>query len=232
MSTWLAVISMRAEAELIMPRLRPLEDIGRRPAFSGRLGGQELLVVLSGLGQVNAAQAATAALEARPGIEAVFNLGCAGACPGSGLEMSQAALATETVFADLGVQKGERLHEINLVGIPLHGAVGKGAVYNRVPCDPALNAAVAAANPGLTQGAFATVERISGDDAAARAVARRWGVVLEEMEGAAVGLVALHYGKPFVALRGVSNLAGHRELDLAGGAGAAMRALLNLEAGS
>ena len=226
MSAWLLVVAMRAEAELIMPRLKPVEDIGRRPAFSGRLAGREVLLVLGGMGQVNAAQATTAALEARPELGAVINLGCAGAYAHSGLGLGQAALATETVFADLGVAKDGRLHDLGVVGIPLYGARGQNDVYNRVPCDPGLSAAILAANPGLAQGAFATVERISGDPATAKAAARRWGVALEEMEGAAVGLVALHYGKPFVALRGVSNLAGDRALDLAAGAGAAMRALL------
>lgn len=51
---------------------------------------------------------------------------------------------------------------------------------------------------------------------------------MEEMEGAAVGLVARWYAKPFAALRGVSNPAGLRELDLAAGAEAAQRALLAL----
>ncbi|MCB2228465.1 MAG: futalosine hydrolase [Desulfarculaceae bacterium] len=230
MSTWLLIVAMRAEAGLIMPRLRPIDDIGRRPAFEGRLAGREVLLVLSGMGQVNAAQATTAALEARPEVQAVINLGCAGAYAPSGLARGQAALATEAVFADLGVAKDGRLHELSVVGIPLYGARGKNDVYNRVPCDPGLAGLILAANPGLAQGAFATVERISGDPATAEAIAGRWDVALEEMEGAAVGLVALHYGKPFAALRGVSNLAGDRDLDVAAGAGAAMRALMNLDA--
>ncbi len=230
MSLWLVTVAMRVEAELLIPRLRRMDDIGRKPAYGGELAGRGVLLVLTGMGQVNAAQAATAALETRPEIDAVLNLGCAGAYASSGLELGQAAMATEVVFADLGVQAKGSLRDFSLVGIPLCTGRDGDDLYNRLPCDPDLIEEITAANPGIAQGVFATVERISGDPEAAQAVAARWGAVMEEMEGAAVGLVALHYAKPFAALRGVSNLAGLRELDVALGGGAAQRALLNLEA--
>ncbi|MEW5914371.1 MAG: futalosine hydrolase [Thermodesulfobacteriota bacterium] len=224
MSAWLLIIAMEAEARLLISRLTPAEAIGGRPAFAGRLGGQDMLLLLSGLGQVNAAQAVTAALETRPEIAAVVNLGCAGAYPDSGLRQGQAILASEVVLADLGVQTQDYLHGLEKVGIPL--AQG---VYNRLPCDAGLNQRLLAARPELAQGVFATVGRVSGDQATARAVAARWGAAVEDMESAAVGLVARHYGRPFAALRGISNLAGQRELDVAAGAEAAQRALLALE---
>jgi len=230
MSAWLITAAMRAEAKLLTPRLSRIDDIGRKTAYEGELAGREVLLMLTGMGQVNAAQATTAALETRPHIAAVLNLGCAGAYASSGLELGSAAIATEVVFADLGVRAKGSLRDFSLVGIPLCTGHDGDELYNRLPCDPGLTEEIAAANPGIARGGFATVERISGDAEAAQAVAARWGAIMEEMEGAAVGLVALHYAKPFAALRGVSNMAGHRELDVALGGEAAARALLNLEA--
>jgi len=228
-SLWLITMAMPEEAGLLIPRLRPRGRIGRHPAYEGSLAGERVLLLLTGMGQVNAAQAAAAALETRPGIQAVLNLGCAGAYPDSGLALGRAALASEVVLADMGVQTAGRLHDLDKVGIPLLRHPQHGELYNRLPCDHALSERIAAANPGLARGVFATVGRISGDQTTARAVAARWGALLEEMEAAAVALVALRYGRPFAALRGVSNQAGHRELDVAAGAEAAQQALLNLE---
>ena len=128
------------------------------------------------------------------------------------------------------MSKAGYLHEVDKVGIPLLEHPEHGPLYNRLPCDPELNQLLSRgqSRPG-PGGPLATVERISGDPEIAQAVAQRWGALLEEMEAAAVALVALRYGKPFGALRGVSNLAGRRELDVAVGAEAAQRALLNLE---
>lgn len=104
MSLWLITVAMAPEARLLTTRWQVAGDIGRRPCWRGSLAGRDTLLLLTGIGQVNAAQAVTAALEAEPGIEAVFNLGCAGAFEGSGLRIGQAALASEVVLADMGVQ--------------------------------------------------------------------------------------------------------------------------------
>ena len=229
MGPWLITAAMAPEAGLLTARLKSAGEVGRRPCWRGLLAGREVLLLLTGIGAVNAAQAVTAALEAEPGITAVINLGCAGAYPESGLALGQAALATQVIQADMGVQTAARLQGLDEVDIALAGRSAGWPLYNRIACDPGLNELIDRVNPGLARGAFATVGRISGDLATARAVAQRWGVILEDMEGAAVGQVARWYAKPFAALRGISNPAGVRELDLTAGAEAAQRALLALE---
>lgn len=228
MSLWLLTVAMYPEARMLTSRLDLSEEIGRRPCWRGTLVGREVVLVLTGIGAVNAAQATTAALAAEPGIEAVINLGCAGACEGSGLGLGKVALATEVVLADMGVQSAQGLAGLDEVDIALAGRSSGRPLYNRIPCDPGLNELIRRANPGIAEGPFATVGRISGDAPTAQAMARRWGAIMEEMEGAAVGQVARWYAKPFAAIRGVSNPAGRRELDVATGAEAAQRALLAL----
>ena len=229
MSLWLVTAAMSPETRLLTARLEPGGEVGRRPCWRGELVGHEVLLVLTGIGQVNAAQATTAALEAEPAVSAVFNLGCAGAYADSGLQIGQAVLAREVVLADMGVQSAERLQGLDEVDIALAGRSSGWPMYNRITCDLGLNELINRANPGIALGAFATVGRISGDAPTSQAVAQRWGAIMEDMESAAVGLVARWYAKPFAAIRGVSNPAGLRELDVAAGAGAAQRAFLALD---
>lgn len=231
--SWLITVAMAMEARLLIPRLNPAPPLGGRPCYAGELpgpaAGRRVILLLTGMGQVNAAQATTAALELRPEVEAVVNLGCAGAYPGSGLAVGQAAAASQAVHADLGVLTARRWHPLDLTGIPLLDDAQGRPVFNRLPVDQALTNDLCAARPGLPdlpRGAFATVNQVSGDPATAAALEQRWSALLEDMETAAVAQVAAWYHKPFAALRGVSNIAGSRELDVAAGAEAAQRALL------
>jgi futalosine hydrolase len=228
MTTWLLTVAMEPEARLLIPRLRPAADLGRKPCYQGRLAGREVYLVLTGMGLVNAAQAVAAACERLAGLEAVINLGCAGAYVGSGLAVGEPALASEAVLADAGVLTGRAWHPLDKLGLPLFRDAQGRDYYHRWPCDPDLNHILAGARPGMRQGVFATVNQVSGDEAVAAGLEQRWGAILEDMESAAVAQVAALYGLPMACLRGVSNIAGQRELDVAAGAGAAQEVLLAL----
>jgi futalosine hydrolase len=220
---------MEPEARLLLPRLRPAPPLGGRHCYSGSLAGRRVHLVLTGLGLVNAAQAVTAALERLHQVDAVINLGCAGAYAGSGLSLGQAALASQAVLAEGGILTAKAWHPLEKLGMPLHIAPQGQEFFHRWPVDPELCQLLAAPNPGLARGVFATVSQVSGDPPTAARLEARWGALLEDMESAAVAQVAALYGMPFAALRGVSNRAGHRELDVEAGAGAAQKALLALE---
>lgn len=207
----------------MISRLEQVEPISHWPLWRGSLGGQEVVLQLSGMGLVNAASAVTAALECMPEITALINLGCAGAYAGSGLQAGQAALASRIVLADHGVRTSRKLHGLEKTGIPLLKHQD-GDIYNHLPCNGELTRRIAL--PGLAQGAFACVAQVSGDPATAAEVEARWGVILEDMESGAVAQVAALYDLPFACVRGVSNLAGARELDVKAGAEAAERAFL------
>jgi futalosine hydrolase len=220
---WLISIAMQMEAGLLISRLEPAGPVGRWPMWRGVLGGQEVVLQLSGMGLVNAASAVTAALERLPDVAALVNLGCAGAYVGSGLQIGQAALASQVVLADHGVRTSRKLHGLEKTGIPLLKHQDE-ELYNHLPCHGELSKRLAL--PGLAQGAFACVAQVSGDPAIAAMVKDRWGAILEDMESGAVAQVAALYGLPFACVRGVSNMAGARELDVKAGAEAAQRALL------
>lgn len=222
------------EAEFLMRRLEQVKpqstSMERWPLYRGALGGREVALVLTGMGLVNSAAALAAALEHLPRPAALINLGCAGAYAGSGLQVGQAALASQVVLADHGVRTSRKLHGLEKTGIPLLQHQGE-AIYNRLPCHGGLNRRLAL--PELAQGVFACVAQVSGDAATAAAVEERWGAILEDMESGAAAQVAALYDLPFACLRGVSNLAGARELDVKAGAEAAQKALFKaLEQGA
>lgn len=221
---WIIAAAMPPEAGLISQRLAPAVPLGRRPCWRGLLGDKEAVLMLTGLGMVNAAQTTAAALEGLAQVQGVINLGCAGAYPGSGLAKGQAAVADGMVLADQGVLKSGGPLGLEKIGIPLTQGPDGQECYNRLPVDEALSRELAAG--GLARGGFATVGQVSGDLETAAGLALRWEVILEEMEGAAVAQVAAHYQVPFAAVRGISNQAGDRDLDVQAGAEAAQRAVL------
>ena len=223
-------VAMPQEAQQLTAALEPLRDIGRRRVYGGQLACGEVLLVLTGMGMVNAAQAVTAVLEATPGATEIINLGCAGAYGSSGLAVGDVAVAQRVIHADMGVQTARRLHGLHKIGIPLAASAGGDNIYNEMTCDPVLSQRLKAAAPQAASGAFATVGRVSGDPATAEALAARWPVIIEEMEAAAVAQVAAHYDVPFAAVRGVSNIAGDRGLDVAAGAESAQRVVLAMGA--
>lgn len=228
MKPWLISVAMEPEAELLTARWPRTGDLAGRPCFEGRLAGRNVLLQLSGMGMVNAAAAVGGALQALPELGAVINLGCAGAFETAGLSMGQAVLAHGVVLADLGVQTKNRLHGLDKINIPLWRDPHGREYFNHLPVDQALSDQLDQAAGPLARGLFATVGRVSGDPATAQVVAERWGAAVEEMESGAVALVALQQGVPLACVRGVSNVVGRRELDVAAGAEAAQRVLLAL----
>lgn len=229
MSGWLLTAALESEARLIMEQLRPATPLGGKQCYAGRVGRRVVVLLLTGMGPVNAAQAVTAALERLPGLQAVINLGCAGAYASSGLKIGQAALASEVVFADQGVRSAQGIVPLDALRVPLYRDLKGRKVFNRIPVDAELSGLLAAKHPELARGPFATVGQVSGDPATASVLELAWGAILEDMESAAVGMVAALYNKPFAAVRGVSNQAGDRNLDLAAGAEAAQQVLLSMK---
>lgn len=221
----LLLAAMPQETELIAPGLGP-EGEGPWPLMRGTIGGREVALCHTGLGLANAAAAGAATLARLGGVECVVNFGCAGAYAGSGLILGAAAVASEAVMADMGVACAGRWHPVRKIGIPVaHGADG-GPLYNRLPVDAALGREIAGAAGGLIMGPFASVNQASGDEPTAAALEARWDAIMEDMETAALALVCLAHGVAFAAVRGVSNIAGRRELDIKAGSEAAQRALL------
>lgn len=172
--------------------------------------GRELLVgsgwqaLQLGVGKVNAAMTLAAFLTAHPEVKRVLLVGIAGAYPGSGLRVGDVALAAQEVQADLGTEGG--LEALGLPALELDGR----RLYNHLPADPVWTSQLHA-QLGLLPRPFLTRDAVSETPEGAAELERRWGAVVENMEGAAVAQTALWWGIPWAELRAVSNLAGVRD---------------------
>ena len=193
----------------------PCAELGHLQAYRGALAGREIVLVVTGVGKVNAALATTLLLERlRP--ELLINTGCGGAFAGSGLSVGELAVAASENFADEGVQTPAGWRGLELIGIPVCQGQGE-PVFNRIELSPELadEALATLAGHGFKGGLgpFLTVSTCSGTARRGEELLRRFpGGICENMEGAAVAQVALIYGVPLLEVRGVSNLVEDRDL--------------------
>lgn len=178
------------------------------------LGNTRLVFAVTGIGIANAA-AATAALIHLHGPDLVINTGCAGAYDRSGLAVGDLAVATSELFADLGATTPAGWLSLEQMGLPLLEREGE-RLFNDVPmCRQAAESALErAAREGipLQPGRFLTVSACSGTRLRGAELQDRFGGICENMEGAAVALVAARYGRDCMEVRGISNLVEDRDL--------------------
>lgn len=226
----LCAVPFECESLLDALTARQPAAVGRRAAWTGTLDGAPVLILATGMGKVNAAQAATALLETRA-VRGMIGFGIAGAYPGSGLEVGGVAVATAAVYGDEGVHAPDGWMSTEGIGIPLLEAAGVRR-FNEFPLDPrrvaAARAALEAAGVGVRTGPFVSVSACSGTAALGREMAARFGAVCEGMEGAALAHVCALYGTPFLEVRAASNHVEDRDLGrwrMADAAAAAQRAV-------
>lgn len=202
------IAAVPAETTLLRQALSPCEvrRCGHLEVLCGRLEGQEVLLVHSGIGKANAAGATAVLLQAlRPGL--VLNFGVGGAYGGSRLEIGSVALASREIYGDEGVAGPSGFLDMQDLGLPLSRR--DGAVhFNTFPVNATL-LEKAANTLGLDRatavGPFVTVSCCSGTTRRGDELARRHAALVENMEGAAVAQLCLDYRVPFLELRGISN---------------------------
>lgn len=208
MSLRLIVAATEGELSGLRPRLESEEPLSLRYGLGvrGSVAGVPLALLTLGVGKVNTAAGLALAIEMLEPT-AVVQIGIGGAFPGSRLGIGEAAVASEEVHLDCGVQTGGGFEEMEELGFPLLSRTP--AVYNRIPVDERLSNALA--GEVCPQLPFGTAETVTGQQEAAAQLARRFGVALESMEGAAAAQVCLALGVPFAEVRGVSNLVADRD---------------------
>jgi len=175
----------------------------------------KIVFTVSGIGTANAA-AASALVAQLFTPDLLITTGCAGAYLGCGLEIGDIALATTEVFADEGVVTPEGWQSLEHIGIPLLDRNGR-RFFNEIPLSPQANAtAIQVAEQlgltPLTAGRFLTVATCSGTNARGEKLKDSFGGICENMEGAAVALIAARFGIECMELRGISNYVEDRNL--------------------
>ncbi len=184
------------------------------PATEGTIGSTPLVCCAAGIGKANAAAAATCLIE-RHQPERIIVTGCGGAYAGSGLSVGDLAVASDELFGDEGTVTSEGWLDMRQMGLPLFSEGGR-SWYNTIPLARHETEKIMqlADSHGLhlARGRFVTVSCCSGTRARGLELARRYQAVCENMEGAAVALVALRYGIPCLEIRGISNLVDDRDM--------------------
>jgi len=237
----LLIAAVPLETELLRREMAPCEvrRCGGRALYHGTLASQAVALQHSGVGKANAAATAAMLLDSLCP-EAVLCFGCAGAYPGSGLQIGDLILASEEIYGDEGAMTSDGFLDMEGLGFPLVETGGE-RWFNRFPADPELlgsNHRLIAAQTGkgrrVAVGPLVTVSACSGTVVLGRELARRTGGLGENMEGAAVAQLCARFGVPFFEVRGISNLVEERDLsrwELAAAAAAAQQAIRAVLAG-
>lgn len=212
----LIISAVSCEIELL---INALEEPYHAPdivfsATEGRICATSMVCSAGGIGKANAAAAATGLIERyRP--ELVIITGCGGAYPGSGLAVGDLAVASDEVFGDEGTFTPGGWMDLKQMGLPMFQD-GERSWFNTIPLTrhEAEKAMQLADSHGLSliRGRFVTVSSCSGTKARGLELGRRYQAVCENMEGAAIALVALRYGVPCLEIRGISNLVEDRDM--------------------
>ncbi len=182
----------------------------------GRISDKKVIIVPSGIGMTNAAVCATALFEDF-GVGTLISVGIGGAYEASGIKPGDVAIATEEVYADMGVCYDDRIGPLDEIDIPLLLKDGSG-YFNCWPVSKRMLKIAEKISSNLRTrgdfsvhfGRFATVAGVSGDLRRAGKLGKKFGVVCENMEGAALAHVAKLYDVEFFECRGISNVAGVR----------------------
>ena len=210
---FLVLSATAIEQEALRQGLPDAEEsvLAHRHCVRTRFADRPLVLLETGIGAVNTAQALTAALQTSS-FALVLQVGVGGAYLPSGLDVGDLALATEENFGDLGVITPDGWQPADAMGIPV---IRKGRDYfNRFPLEPNLvsqardlvaGIAWDGPPPECRTGPFVTVQQCTGLASRGAELATRFSAICENMEGAAAAQVCTLYGVPFLEIRGISN---------------------------
>ncbi len=174
------------------------------------VNGRNCLLVVTGVGPVNAALSMGRVLGAHRGVRGVLNLGVAGTFDVLRAPLGSAVLASAEVWPEYGLA-GD--HGVDPRGIAFPQAEGPaGPVWDRIDIAPeVLSGQWHLSLPaGARNGVSLTVAGVSGTPGRADAMRRRHAPLMENMEGFALALACLRHGLPFAEARTISNIVGSR----------------------
>ncbi len=187
---------------------RPKKPLLDFPVSHAAYGPAEIWLITSGPGMANAAAASAAAIErCRP--NRICAVGICGVYAENSTLLGKAVVGAQAVFADTGAAGDTDFQSLRSMNLPLASPAGKD-IYNiiRLNCDAAPHDSMRAD--------FLTVAAVSGNSAMASKLSSRFApaegtLLCEDMESAAIGLVALRAAIPCTVVRGISNLCGVRD---------------------
>ena len=213
------ISATREESGII---LRLLKRSRPEEFYSGKIGRNNIVHAISGMGKTNASHAATLLIE-RFSPRIIINFGIGGAYPSSDLRVGDVAIADKEIYGDEGLWLKDGFHTVDSTGIPFLKK-GRRKYFNEFPLDKNLVKKALEAippNPPLTKGgrgdfiiksgAFVTISASTGTNKRAKELEKRFNAICENMEGAAIAHVCAMYGIPMLEVRGISNIVEDRD---------------------
>jgi futalosine hydrolase len=198
-------LSLLAEALLCRQESRVLDLTVYRACSAA----DSTFLVRCGAGIANAAAAAALGIE-RYKPDRIFNVGVCGVCNAGREAIGLTVTGTRAVFADTGVDTGADFLSMQALDLPLAKPASGERIFNIV------GLRAARGSPGLKRGVFLTVSACSGSPQQAERVSARFKfdpqeLLCEDMESAAVALMASKAGIPCSIVRAISNVCGDRD---------------------
>ena len=183
------VIAMDREADILLDsmELEKTQHICGKTVYFGNVFGREIILVVCGVGKVNAAAGACVAILA--GADRILNFGAAGGLRPENTEIGKLYLIEKAVQYDFD------LHEIN--GVPVGTLDGETESFLPLFC-PALPYA---------RRALGTGDRFN-DSPADHALLVHMGCDIRDMEGGAIAEVCKYAGVPFTSVKAISDVYG------------------------
>lgn len=192
------IAAMEQEVKELVKKLEQKEEttIANQTFYNGRIQGQEITLVQSGIGKVNASIATTLLIQTF-NVDAVINTGSAGGI-GKGLRIGDLVVSTELSYNDADA----RVFGYTFGQIPQMPAV--------FSADQSLNDQVIAAASetswNVSSGIIVTGDSfIAGKDQTDKIKEFFPEALVTEMEGAAVAQTCYQFNTPFTVVRALSD---------------------------
>ncbi len=190
------------------------QRVGHRTWTRGILGSASIVLIETGMGAVNTAQALTVALQ-QLNPDHFLQIGIGGAYLTTDLQIGDLALATEENYGDLGLITPEGWHPAEEIGIPI---LSKDRdYYNTFPLNSDRVAeayeVLQRSEVNIVSGPFVTVQQCTGRADIGNELASRFNAICENMEGAAAAQICTLYDVSFLELRAISNRVENRNKD-------------------
>ena len=202
--------AMRVEIEQLKAQLTDVSEktVGGMDFYEGILEGLPVVVVVCGVGKVNAALCAQALCDCFS-VTHIVNTGIAGSLCAE-LDIGDFVISRDAMYHDFTCQGLNPAYKVGQVpDLPVHTFTA-----DELLLDLSYKAAEAVQPGHCRMGRIASGDQFVSDKAQKDAIIQNTGALCTEMEGAAIAHTAYRNGVPFVILRAISDKAdGSAEMD-------------------
>mmetsp|Transcript_13773 Transcript_13773/g.21994 ORF Transcript_13773/g.21994 Transcript_13773/m.21994 type:complete len:439 (-) Transcript_13773:368-1684(-) len=227
---FIVACAVEEEAGHMRKQMKDVKDMplgGCRRRSRGKIGGHTVDLILTDIGEINAARVLTAAIleEGASMVRGVVNVGCSGA-HAKKLDVGDVIIGTSVVPA--GAFRVKHDGSLDFKGFQtIVGAKNARSISSHPPFVKAAQRIAetikfpswpkSSKAPRVFSGNVASADIWLQSKSSIDAVQQEFGTLCEEMEAAAIGSVCASFGIPFLLIKDISNNELHAERNNSGG---------------